>query len=45
MSRGTANRLRRAAAVLALLVPFAVALWMRIKSTQVRGSPRGKGDL
>ena len=30
---------------LSMLVPFAVALWMRIKSTQVRGSPRGKGDL
>jgi hypothetical protein len=30
---------------LSMLVPFAVALWMRIKSTQVRGKPPRKGDL
>jgi hypothetical protein len=32
-------------AALSALVPFAVALWVRIKSTQLRSKPPGKGDV
>jgi hypothetical protein len=30
---------------LSALVPFAVALWVRIKSTPLRGKPPHKGDV
>jgi hypothetical protein len=30
---------------LSMVVPFALALWLRIKSTHVRSKPPRKGDL